>query len=70
MYTHTYFSTKMFSGHTADTCLIPGSLSSNVYSSRLRSFLTACRKEITVGLPLAERKAKRAVPYRLPALTV
>ena len=33
-------------------------------------FLTACRQEIVVFLPLAAREPKQNIPYRLLALTV
>ena len=42
----------------------------DVYGYCLRSFLTACPKEIVVLLPLAVRKPNLNCPYRLAALAV
>ena len=42
----------------------------DVYSYCLRSFLTACRKEIVFCLPLAARRPNLIFPYCLAALTV
>ena len=42
----------------------------NAYSYRLRSFLTACGKEICIFILLATRTPKLVVPLPLSALTV
>ena len=43
---------------------------SGVYCYHSRSFLTACRRETDLFLPLAARKSQLVFPYRLPALTI
>ena len=43
---------------------------SDVNTYRSRPFLTACRNEIGVALPIAARKPSLLFPYRLLALTV
>ena len=43
---------------------------SDLHGYHLMYFLTACRKQIVLPLPLAVRKAKLVLPYPLPDLTV